>query len=608
MISKITITGVQFSKEGEHAALLTDRKGGYFLQGLSSRYGGWYIGSEHGPIKVIDQLRINAGPTQRIVFKDLIEDVFTEGSLSVRYHALYPALIVKNTTGFAVELFFDVRHTYSQPEWNHKYSRLEEEGITYVHYENEQRLPTKHGDLWIAIWGQLTIEHQDRWEKQEYLFDRGRGSFPDNRFCYTQAKIKGTSFFIAAHEDLEELKNIARKVNQFPDMRYEKNGPNRGVYPSLMECATHALLSFQDTNKGGLVAGLPWFFQRWLRDEMISLGGLMRAGHLDEAAHYLHTWISYFSEHHKLPNMLPVTSSTTSDGPAWLCFRLASLLTICKEHKTYAVVGGEKAFNNLLKSLEQLVLFCQESRDKRGLYHSKRGESWMDAPVPGDDRDGALIEIQTLWAGTFSLLQQITLDKRYGVLELELHTLILNNFYNGTLLADRAEDYTIRSNIFLAYYSYPKLLHYAEWKQCFITSIPRLWASWGGITTIDTLHTLFKEHSTGENKNSYHRGDSWFWINAYAAKSLFALDPHYFRAEIAALVNNCITHHLFGPIMGYGPELRGAQDPVCLGSPAQTWSSGTLIELLSDIGPHYAYLDLLKKQGIDVHFNDGSYG
>lgn len=611
MLSEVTTRDATFSFEGERAALLTDRRGGYFLSGLSTRYRGWFIPTAAGPLKILDTIACEEALAGIALQQNAIIQKYETGTHAFSYHPVYPVLTLTNITKAPCDLFFDVRHTYADTAWDHTYTRALNQDVLFIHYENTDRLPTWTGDIWIAVWGFNRYAETSDWKKMEYQFDNKRRSYPSSRHCFHGARLWGAHLMFAAHASREELIQIISRSKQF-DMKHaqmasEPNAePNRGVYSSLVHITESALFSFLiDSPDRALIAGLPWFFQRWLRDEMISLGALQQLGYVDETAHLLYSWMHYFSEHNTLPNMLPVTSSSTSDGPAWFCHRLAGLLTHCKKTKQYSAVGGEQGYSHMLHQLEQIFLHYQSTRDALGFFHSARGESWMDAPVPGDDRDGALIEIQCLWTRIFSQLFELTQDKRYSVLEVELHALVLSHFYNGIYLADRKGDFVIRPNIFLAYYAYSQLLSQAEWKRCFEYVLPRLMTSWGGLATIDTTNVLYRPHATGEDKSSYHRGDSWFWINAYAAKALNLVDSSSFRNQIAAITQSCLFHHLFGPVMGFAPEIRGAEDNECLGSPAQTWSSATLAELLMDLGPHYPYKDLLKDQGINVNFNDG---
>ena len=94
--------------------------------------------------------------------------------------------------------------------------------------------------------------------------------------------------------------------------------------------------------------------------------------------------------------------------------------------------------------------------------------------------------------------------------------LVRDDFWNGEILADRLDDFTKRPNIYIAAYIYPELLTRDEWTTCFKNITPSLWLSWGGLSTIDKKHPLYTKTHTGEITQSYHRGDSWFWINNLA--------------------------------------------------------------------------------------------
>ena len=85
-------------------------------------------------------------------------------------------------------------------------------------------------------------------------------------------------------------------------------------------------------------------------------------------------------------------------------------------------------------------------------------------------------------------------------------------------------DYTQRPNVFLAYYIYPNLLKKTAWNKVFDNALRKLWLPWGGVATIDKDSHLFQGEYTGQDNKSYHRGDSWFFLNNMTAICMRKLD------------------------------------------------------------------------------------
>ena len=173
--------------------------------------------------------------------------------------------------------------------------------------------------------------------------------------------------------------------------------------------------------------------------------------------------------------------------------------------------------------------------------------------------------------------------KTYSDLENKTKEKVRRVFWNGQFLKDGSDDSTIRPNIFIAYYIYPELLEEWEWKLCFENSLKALWLEWGGISSIDKKHPLFCNTHTGEDPKSYHRGDSWYWINNLAAICMFRLDKNFFAKQIHAIIDRSTDEILNNGVIGFHAELSSAKEPKSQGCPAQLWSSAMFVELMNEI-------------------------
>jgi len=96
--------------------------------------------------------------------------------------------------------------------------------------------------------------------------------------------------------------------------------------------------------------------------------------------------------------------------------------------------------------------------------------TWMDSL----DRTGAAIEIQALRLNMYSWAERLADAQKLKILpnlEVKMRYRIYERFWNKEQLADRIDlndktDFTIRPNIFLAAYIYPKLLNQQDWEKC----------------------------------------------------------------------------------------------------------------------------------------------
>ena len=149
--------------------------------------------------------------------------------------------------------------------------------------------------------------------------------------------------------------------------------------------------------------------------------------------------------------------------------------------------------------------------------------------------------------------------------------------------ADGLDDWTIRPNVFIAAYIYPELLSKNEWKKCFNAVIPKLWLSWGGLSTIDKNHPFFCENYSGEIPKSYHRGDSWFWINNLAAIVMARVDKNEFKRYIDMIIDASAKDIMYKGFIGHHSELSSASKQKAEGCLCQAWSSAMFVELVHEL-------------------------
>ena len=218
------------------------------------------------------------------------------------------------------------------------------------------------------------------------------------------------------------------------------------------------------------------------------------------------------------------------------------------------------------------------------LIYNNPKETWMDTEWNFDHREGFRIEIQCMFLNMLKLAYSLTRKEKYLKQEEKMKKLVREKFWNGSVLADGLDDWTIRPNIFIAAYIYPELLTIKEWELCFKNILPELWLEWGGITTIDKRHPLFCNKHTGEIHQSYHRGDSWFWINNLAAICLFRANPKLFKKKINLILKASKFEYSKLGIPNQQSELSSAFKLESNGCLAQSWSDAMLVELRRELG------------------------
>ncbi len=330
----------------------------------------------------------------------------------------------------------------------------------------------------------------------------------------------------------------------------------------------------------GILAGYPWFFQVYTRDEAISAGALISAGAPTRAKQVLLRQISQLHADGRISNRTPGSELASADGVGWAFLRLRQLVAIgaCNAEEKKTIY---QALVTSLRRQEQTYL-------SEGLIHNGWKETWMDTTGGSSDgRPGARIEIQGLMYSMYTFAAQLSSECEgtdgtyYTQRAAQIRDTVRALFYDASLgtLADGIHDHvdrTARPNVFIAAYAAPELFTISEWKRIFSWLLSRLWLNWGGLSTIDKEHMLFIPRSTGEDDRSYHRGDSWYFLNNIAAIVLCELE---FTLQSAELHASARTQILTLGIPGHAAETSSAADQEALGCFVQTWSAATFVEL-----------------------------
>ncbi|HLP79877.1 MAG TPA: amylo-alpha-1,6-glucosidase, partial [Acidobacteriota bacterium] len=296
-----------------------------------------------------------------------------------------------------------------------------------------------------------------------------------------------------------------------------------------------------------------------------------------------------FTKEGQLSNRFPHADLGCADGLGWMALRTMRVLEKTKTEHYFS----KDELVTLRKKLVDAV-HTLEAKRHDGLIKNGPLETWMDTGMPqGDVRAGARIEIQALYIAHLTLIKKINTilaDKQYEFIteqkerfvkhvKAKLFTTVLHDGKNpdGTL------DYTIRPNIFLAYYIAPELLTQKEWEQTFDSALTHLWMPWGGLSSIDKNHPLFTKNYTGQTNVSYHRGDSWFFVNALAALALWNLQPKKYSKYIKDILLSCTNGIVSQGAVGSLAEVSSAQSQTADGCVTQAWSLALFIEAMSGI-------------------------
>lgn len=498
--------------------LITNNLGGYFWYAPRpvSRYQGWFLALGGKMIKVIDAIGGN----------DLIIDV----------PPLTNTLVIEGQGASPLTLIFDIRESYDTPRGERTYRIDEANGIIWIRYDDEPFL--------IGIRYNGRYSFLGTWMLRAYPFDEARNSPPSSLWVYQALRFHSSRVVIAAGLTREEIMDQLFHAEHYsPRLPLKMHDPYEAAKRSLLSLRVYTSAA----GLKGLYAGLPWFFQFWLRDSAIAYRALSFLKPEETQTLLKRSSVSITPFMPAYEDIAGHASELPSaDGTLWLRLR-AKEFGLKEQWQDYATMD-----------------FIQNNVR----------ETWMDTI----ERSGARIELQAL---KLALLKGTPCEQPFCH-QVRQHFLAHGLLIDG-IEPDGTNDGTMRPNIFLAAYLYPELLSVREWEASIDAHLKALWFDWGGLSSLDKHHSQFHGLHTGQVPASYHQGDSWFWINNLAAIAMQRINPSKYQPYIKKIFDASTNDILFYGIPGHSSELSSASMFTPAGSPVQLWSAATYVELYREL-------------------------
>lgn len=567
-------------QEENASIVLANRKGGFAWLSAKpeSRYQGLFFRLGKNVYKTVADISVNE-PVKAIT--NMLWGVQRDyASVSQRLTMPYGknAMLVEFSSPCKSQLLLDCKLIDDNREWGRLYEVSSGKDCFVVSFKkrNDRRDSGKNDefDLYVAVAGKgIEFAPVKDWVENNYPYDESRKSAPFSRWVYNAGTVTGQRYAIGAglskKQAVSEAKRainsrivlIHKQMREVSRISHPK-APMPKQVSLAYQCACSALDSLSVDDEG-LYAGVPWFYQFWVRDEAVSCNALRMIGRDKLARNILRRHLSSFGK--ELPVSHGSSALKTIDGPGWVALRYYQNKDLfpAKEQKK-ANASLRSAFNALKNQMHN------------GLVVNGPLETWMDTSAGKDVRDGARIEVQAL---------ALVLAHALGEHEFErdLVQRVRETFWDGSCLHDGLNDPTARPNVFIAAYAYPDLLSRHEWEKCFDTVLPKLWLPWGGLASIDKSNELFTDHYTGQDNVSYHRGDSWFWLNNLAALVLYRSNAAKYKNYISQIIEASSHEIMQLGAVGHHAELSSARALSSRGCISQAWSSAMFIELCNEL-------------------------
>ncbi|MBI2137218.1 hypothetical protein HYU12_01720 [Candidatus Woesearchaeota archaeon] len=538
----------------------------------SSKFQGFFI-NERGIFRTLES--VEAAGDVSLVEHRFHSVVRRKGSVSETFflpHS-FNALCYEASPKALVSVFLDCRAAYDMRQFGRFYRVYEKDSIHVIEFvkKTDSREDSSNGvdefRLYVALKCDGLWSGVGNWIKRVYALDRARNSSWE-RYVYHAADVSACRIVVAASRD--EALAVSQAAYAFENFESLMAGQKRyfSQFNSDSMPVAAAKASFDSlVNKSGIYAGIPWFFQEWSRDSLVALP----AAHEYIQKLAVMRFVRSLGEDGRLLNVRG-SNLGSSDSVGWLFLRAAQLFR--------KGVFSSSEREEVAAALES-SLALQDKNAVDGLVFSRRNESWMDTAFNDNGREGFPVEVQALTLASYEFLFKLREDIKVKQKIAAMVKAVRQRFWNGSYLADLAGDFTIRPNIFIAAYAYGKLLSKKEWELCIDSVLPRLWLEWGGIATIDRSSPLFQQSHTGEDNRSYHRGDSWYWLNNLAAIVMHSINRVKYRTFIEKIKSASVNDLLWQGAAGCCSELSSAGRQSAGGCLSQAWSCSTLIELLS---------------------------
>lgn len=575
--------------------LLTNSSGDYVCLGDQnhSNYDGFFIREGKAYFKIVSNIS-PAGPVEEMVLGD--DHAVRSSSGSTQRIALLERGLLATCSG-AFTLTLDCKRLYDESEEGRIYSvqlrpaaqpgggeRLANVAIIDVTYmkHSDGNLSSKEYELHVCIATTMRAELIKEWRHVEYPYDARRGT-RNTRWVYDLLSLTGTGkVAIAASTSQQHAQRDA--VDALIMQQHPRNIP---ALPTMRQLAWRSLDALR--TRDGIMAGLPWFFDYWSRDELIACGGLIESKEYSAAISILDKWYGAIRADGTLPAIYPDEGLDSSDAPGWLGKRTRDMLVRMSDEGMGHLVPREKL--ERWREKTGMLLDAAQTRMQDGLVRSGPNTTWMDTSHDDDGREGYRIEIQALYlalydchahlcAVTMTPIDLARQQQARATLEAVRSRMVKDGRLLDGLRADRTPDETVRPNIFIAWYVAPKLFTDAEWQGFFSAALPKLWLPWGGLASIATDHPNYHAHYSGESVASYHRGDSWYYVNNIAAMALRAVDAAGSQRHVDAIIAASVADLLWQGCCGHCSELSSAAAQEAAGTHCQAWSASTLLELL----------------------------
>lgn len=580
--------------------------------------------SKNSIIKIIDWFGVLGVTTKKVevgeyTIKREFSSPYYENSQGTSEDIGYEKITISPNGGFIFEtttkgeiiLDLDIRYFDDFSKFGKNYNIYTEKGVLFIEFEKVNDSNEEVLKQFIGIkTPNILFSTLEKWIEKKYWYDGSRGLNP-NEFIFRALSISNNQDYKKIHVGygfskleveeqlmiMDNFKHIIDEVEKGIDE--EGFGKSNTIIPISMQSqlaydvAKRKMFDFvvpqnKDNKEKSILAGHPWFYQEWSRDEIFSLRAFLEIGETAIVKDKLFKLCELVNDNGELPRLFTNSSLNSIDASILLVKRIEDFVFFEEEHGRYLELyksGIIHYFYEISLKIFNGIMSSKWDSNKE-LIRVEQGDWWRDTlhwiEYPLALQVGMINVISTL--AIFSKLTGEN-SKCEEFLNFESHYRehVREEYYKDSILYDEPSSQVVTCDIFLAYYLYPDLCTQNEWEVIFDKALKHLYLNWGGISSLSKYDSRFKHTYSGANDESYHQGDSWYFMNAITAICLNHCNDKKFKETIKQIIQCLNEQVLFKGALGHIAEVSSANKAQTRGCVAQTWSLALYIELMHNI-------------------------
>ncbi len=609
----------------------------------NSKYDGLFFYKKHKKlvkaIKILDSIEIEGDHVLEEVFYDPFEEsfkLFYDSGLILKYSikTLYKTkekiFLLESNKNFNGSILLDVRYAYDTIPFHKEYS-IREKNIPnynklkkfYKEHFNFKKVEEKYFnvsfkkvndkkysffdldfsfDVLFQSSSFLEVDVKNSWVRRIFPFEKSRKDYPFEFYSFEAFEFKNVKRIIFGLKKLHYFnEQLFSEKNRSLDSSYDSfvSYSSNDVFSSNSSFENFSIFNFTSNiidfnvkkllleGKGNkdFIAGLPWFFQHWIRDSVISSVVL---DYYDRKTLLFNILEDFFKNNFSEKSNFE-SSLRSADGILLVFKRLKDLILEDNEKKSLSLFSSLEKNIVQKRALKYYDFLKQNFYDKNlHLIFNYSFETWMDTV----ERKGFNIEINALFLSLLELiyiLEEDNVRKEDYYIILKFHKQKVKehffdkNFNNGFLYDNISFDYVkypfFTPNVFLSYYYFKHFLNTEEWNIVFDNALKELFND-GLISSLSFKSKDYCKFHTGIDNKSYHKGDSWFFINNITALSLLDLNFEKYKVFILKILNSSLRDFFCFGAFCYSSEISSSGLQDSNGCWTQTWSLATLKELV----------------------------